>query len=545
VASNLDELGFEPFQTPVPSLAATNARQDVGFTPRGSNEGPLNATNLVRLTVFATAYVLAVKLAEGAYGSLSVPCPLWLPDSVLLCALLVTPSRTWWILLAALAPLRLITGAVPGTPLWFQLVSIANDGVKAVAAAWLLQRILGQPIRLQTLKEYLIFLVVAAAVCPLMSALAAAPFRYMLGDDPATAASIWFLGDSVAQVIVTPALLYWCNREYRFPRARVVELLVLLTGLSVTATSIFLLSPSPSSSILIYTPVPFLLWAAIRLRPFGTANAIGLVALLSMVSAVRGTGVFATEAMLHSVVSLQLYLLVVGVSLLTLSILVVERETLLRREIDFGGRLLDTQDRERERIARELHDDFGQRLAMVQVDLDRLPASVAVTPSAFNRLGLLAHEVDEIVSDLRSLSRSLHPSALEVAGLEMALRQLCREFSVHHQVRVEFSCSDPPDRLEREVSISLYRIAQEALQNVVKHSESSTASVTVSCDGGRLVLVVSDSGKGFDVKDQQRRVGLGLVSMRERVRPLGGKLIVSSSRLGGTKVRAEIPLGEK
>src|SRR5262245_36811305 len=200
--------------------------------PMQSNDSSLKTAQPVTVAVFVIGYLLAFVLGERGYGSLGVPSPFWLPDSVLLCALLISPKAQWWIFIAAIWPIRLLAGAVPGTPMCFQLATIANDVLKALGAASVLQRLLGRSVRLHTLNEFLVYLGVAAAIVPLLSALAAAPARYALGDPLWTATYQWFLGDALAQVIVTPTMLYWCTREYRHANARLGELVVLSVSLA-------------------------------------------------------------------------------------------------------------------------------------------------------------------------------------------------------------------------------------------------------------------------------------------------------------------------
>src|SRR5215831_453159 len=160
--------------------------------------------NVVRpgaVLAFVVSYFVAYSASEHVWGTLAVPSPFWLPDSVLLSALLLTRGQSWWIFVAAIWPVRLLVGAVPGTPLWFEFVTIANDALKAIVAAWLLRRIIGRRISLDTLNEFFVFLSVAAIGVPALSALAAAPARYMLGDPVWPAMYRWFLGDALAQVI--------------------------------------------------------------------------------------------------------------------------------------------------------------------------------------------------------------------------------------------------------------------------------------------------------------------------------------------------------
>jgi two-component system sensor histidine kinase UhpB len=490
---------------------------------------------------FIASYLLAVRLSEHVWGSLAVPSPFWLPDAVLLCALLLTPAKHWWIFAGSILPIRLLAGAVPGTPIWFQFAAIGNDAVKAIVAAWLLRRLVGPRVRLDTLNEFFIFLGVAAVVMPALSALAAAPLRYMLGDPLWRAMYQWFLGDALAQVIFAPAILYWSARAFRHRPARLAEFLILMAALGTASAFAFVLIGRGYSLSLVYLPVPLLIWAAVRLRPFGTANAIALVAVISMLGAVRGTGMFA-DATGSSVLSLQLFLLVLGVSLLSLAILIAEREALGELEVDFNSRLLAAQEHERARIARELHDDVGQRMALLQFNLTRFSGTADLSPAALHEVNELVDTTSQIVSALRSLSHELHPATLDIVGLEIAIKGLCRDFQAQHGLQIEYRSRNVPARLERAVSICAFRIAQEALRNVVKHSGADAAVVELASEGNRLVLSVSDSGNGFDISNVDERAGLGLISMRERLRLIKGRLSIQSMPRAGTRIRVEVPL---
>jgi signal transduction histidine kinase len=498
------------------------------------------------VAAFIAFYLLAVRLSEHAWGTLAVPSPFWLSDSVLLSALLLTPAEHWWIFLAVVWPIRLTLGATPGTPLWFQLVSILNDSMKAILAAWLLRRFVGRRVRLETLNEFLIFLGIAAIALPALSALAAAPARYRLGDPLWSAMYRWFLGDALAQVIVTPTILYWSlywsARSYRRRPARSGEFVILMAALGTASACAFVLMSRGYSLTVAYLPVPLLIWAAVRLRPFGTANAISLVAVVAMVGAVQGTGMFADEALHSSVLSLQLFLLALGVSLLSLSILIAEREALGDLEVDFNSRLLEAQEHERSRIARELHDDVGQRMALLQFNLTRFSGTADLSAGAHAELKDLVDTSSEIVSALRSLSHELHPATLDMVGLEIAIKGLCRDFQLQHGLHIQYNSRDVPARLEPAVGICAFRIAQEALRNVVKHSGAKAAIVELASADNRLVLCVSDSGNGFDINSVDERAGLGLISMRERLRLIKGQLSIQSMPRAGTRIRVEVPL---
>ena len=205
---------------------------------------------------------------------------------------------------------------------------------------------------------------------------------------------------------------------------------------------------------------------------------------------------------------------------------------------DATRRLIARQEVERQRIARELHDDVGQRVALMTIEIDGILAQVA-DESLRACLRQLYGRASELTSDLHHLSYELHPSRLQTLGLVTALQSLCRDTSNQH-LQVTFTHDDIPPSLDAGVSLGLYRIVQEALHNVVRHSHATDAHVNVYRAGGQIGLLITDSGVGFD----PRRVppgSLGLVSMRERVAILNGQLTVDSVPGRGTRVSVLAP----
>ena len=184
------------------------------------------------------------------------------------------------------------------------------------------------------------------------------------------------------------------------------------------------------------------------------------------------------------------------------------------------GRLLEAQEVERRRIARELHDDLNQSLALLSVEMDLLgqvpPASAA---EIADRMQELSARVKELSSSVHDLSHQLHPSKLEQLGLVAAVRGLCQELAQPHGLEVKFTHHPVPDVIPPDAALCLYRIAQEALRNVVKHSGSRHASVELSGTADVIRLRVTDDGVGFDPGSAAGNGGLGLVSMRERLLP--------------------------
>jgi signal transduction histidine kinase len=211
-----------------------------------------------------------------------------------------------------------------------------------------------------------------------------------------------------------------------------------------------------------------------------------------------------------------------------------------RQVQELAGRLIVAQEAERRHIARELHDDISQRLALLATELDRLGHS-ATSKETAKQLEHLSRLTAEIASGVHRLSYRLHPALLEAIGLTAAIEGFCRELSSQSAIEIEFLHRDVPMTLAPDVGRGLFRIVQEALHNVVKHSGANYAAVHLSGFGDRLELRITDEGVGFAV-DQSQTAGLGLVSMRERVTLLNGELLIHSAPGAGTRIEVRIPI---
>jgi PAS domain S-box-containing protein len=205
-----------------------------------------------------------------------------------------------------------------------------------------------------------------------------------------------------------------------------------------------------------------------------------------------------------------------------------------------GGRLLEAQEEERRRIARELHDDISQKLAILSMELAQ--ANRSANEATKERLNHIRQHCIEIANDIQSLSHQLHYSKLDYLGLVGALKGFCREFAQQYDVSVEFKDENAPPKLPQNISLCLFRVTQEALHNAVKYSGTQEYTVRLSASTNELQLVVSDSGAGFDVAEAMKNQGLGLVSMQERVHLVQGRLSIESRPGEGTKIVAWVPV---
>ncbi|HWF47742.1 MAG TPA: response regulator [Bryobacteraceae bacterium] len=206
-------------------------------------------------------------------------------------------------------------------------------------------------------------------------------------------------------------------------------------------------------------------------------------------------------------------------------------------------RLFNAEEQERQRIARDLHDDIGQRLALLQIDLERLwaklPETVRMETDA-ERATALAR-IAGIAKDLRELSHHLHPQILDDLGLETAVRQLCELFEERHSIPVRFSTRNAASEVSPAVAIALYRIVQEGLQNVAKHASAESVDIALVGGKARVELSMRDNGIGFDPLAQKRGSGLGLISMAQRAKLAGGDFEIQSRPNGGTQIHVSVP----
>jgi PAS domain S-box-containing protein len=208
-----------------------------------------------------------------------------------------------------------------------------------------------------------------------------------------------------------------------------------------------------------------------------------------------------------------------------------------------SGRLIRAQEEERSRIARELHDDFSQRLALLGIGLGQLWKKLPASEVEERRKILeMLKGTKEMSADMHSLSHQLHSSKLELVGLVPALNGLCKEIGEKYKIEVHFSTSGFPPRVSKDVELCLFRVTQEALGNVIKHSQAKSAQVELGSNENGVSLRISDAGRGFDPDLDKRHRGIGLVSMRERLRIVGGRLSVKSEVQRGTEIHAEVPL---
>lgn len=209
---------------------------------------------------------------------------------------------------------------------------------------------------------------------------------------------------------------------------------------------------------------------------------------------------------------------------------------------NLSGRLLHAQESERRRIAGELHDDVGQQIAALGLSISMVKRNLTpASPEASDRLNKTLSSLNSLAESVRTVSHQLHPAALENCGLEEALRAHTSRFSALTGIEVTFSAKCET-AISAEIALSLFRICQEGLQNVVKHAQASEMSVVLMADVSHVRLTIADNGKGFDRESVRTSSGLGLVSMDERMRFVGGSVRLIPGAASGTILTAIVPL---
>jgi len=231
-----------------------------------------------------------------------------------------------------------------------------------------------------------------------------------------------------------------------------------------------------------------------------------------------------------------------AVRMLGMAVDITERKMAEEALTNLSGRLIEAQEDERRRIAREIHDDYNQRLAVLAIDLEELAENIGhADAEAGQRLHELWNQACELGADLHVLSHRLHSSTLENLGLVAGATAFCEEFTDQQGIHVDFTHDDVPTGIPEDASLCLFRILQEGLRNVKKHSGADRAEVRLEVASEKVHLSISDRGRGFDPKVRSSQGGIGLRSMEERLRLLGGNLQIYARPMEGTRIDAWLP----
>jgi PAS domain S-box-containing protein len=228
-------------------------------------------------------------------------------------------------------------------------------------------------------------------------------------------------------------------------------------------------------------------------------------------------------------------------------ILIFSEDTTRRKQIEeslseIPRKLIEAQEQERTRIGRDLHDDIGQRLALLAVELQQIHENSLILPDVRSSLGEFQHQVSEIAADIQSLSHELHSAKLQYLGIAGAMRGFCQEFGEQQKVEIDFQTHDLPSPVSPDTALCFFRVLQEALHNSAKYSGVRHFEVRLWGTSDEICLTIRDSGVGFDREEAKTNRGLGLISMEERLKLVKGTLSIDSQPKRGTTIHARVPL---
>ena len=516
---------------------ASKRQQDVGHDDRALWFMHFFRALLIALLV-AIGYYAGTEIGFILTPSQTPTATFWPPNAILLAAFLLTPVRMWWALLLAVLPAHLLAQLHAGVPLstvlgWF----VGNAGEALFGAACIRYFERDKKSLFRSVNGVATFVVFGAFTAPMLTSFLDAAVVVHRGLN-ADYWSVWttrLFSNMLANLTVAPTIVLFVLNGASWMRetrpARYIE--AGLLGVAILLGSILIFGGEEgwrgNTPALLYGVVPLLLWASVRFGLGGLNTSLLVIALISMWNVMHRRDPFVGGSIEQNALTLKAYLATIAVPLIFLSAVISEIQRTSRK-------MIDVQEQERHRIARELHDDIAQQLVLIGLEVKGLKSD----SSTKLRLDKLYGLVSSVTEAIRALSHDLHPFALSYVGLARALRGLCRQTGEAMSITVNFAEENLPP-LAGDVSLCMYRVAQEALQNVVKHSHAHSAAVKLRVKNGQALLRIVDDGVGMS-PEQQAVGGMGFTNMRERLMALDGTLKITSSPTRGTIIEAAVPL---
>jgi two-component system sensor histidine kinase UhpB len=495
----------------------------------------------------AISYYLGTKVGFALTPTEKPISTFWPPNAILLAALLLIPKRMWWLLILAVLPAHLLVQMQTGVPVLTAIGWFIGNGAEAVLGATLISHFIKTESLFESVHGLVVFLGFGVVLAPLATSFLDAGVVVKTGWGH----GYWVLlmtrlfSNMLATMTLVPTIVIFrltgIHSLRKATLSRWVEAGVLTASIVLVSFFVFGGPYEAQNSVpaLIYAPLPLLLWAAVRFGSGGLSASLLVVAYISIWNAMHGRGPFVSPSMGENVLSLQVLLCTIAVPLMLLSALMVERRLANQSLQETSAKLIKAQEEERFRIARELHDDAGQQLSLVEMELGQLrhESDALLKP----RLKRVHDQVAEVSRAVHEISHDLYPSALDNLGLAAALPKLCTDVGERIPLKVHLTLANLPEPLPQSISLCLYRVAQEALHNVAKHSYARNATVEIEAVNRHLWLRIVDDGAGFR-PGQESKAGLGLASMRERLSSVGGLIAITSAPMSGTRIEASIPL---
>ena len=472
----------------------------------------------------------------------------WPPNAMLVAALLLAPKKWWWTFFLAVLPAHLLVQLQSGVPVSLTIGWFVGNSAEALLGASCIRYFLKRESLFENVRSVIIFLVFGVILAPLATTFLDAAV-VIVTEDRGSYWALWtarLFSNMLAEIILVPLIVVSGMHGVAWVRGvtllRFVEAAVFCFVMAVISILVFGAQYSSSNSVppLVYLPLPFLLWASVRYGLGGLSASVLGVSLIAMWNAMHGRGPFYAASMADNILSLQALLLVITLPLILLTAFIREHRVLERTLQEAGCKLIDWAEGERRSFGEKVQAEIGQPLSLLAREVEELKKTS--DPKIEPRLDQLKQSIRELSGAVRELSEKMYSAELESAGITAILRGLCQSIRAQApSLQIDVILEALPENLSPKVSLCLYRVAEEALRNIVKHSRACKSVVELKVRRQRVLLRIVDNGVGWQPRDQPA-TGFGITNMRERARAMGGTIDILSRPMRGTMIELSLPL---
>lgn len=501
---------------------------------------------LLKNLIAAIVYTLTASLglsfdAVGGFASL-----VWPPSGIALVVLLLYGLGFWPGIAVGAFLINLHSGAE-----WPAAITISfGNTTAAFLGAFVLQKYCGFRNEMDRVRDVISLIIVPCVLSSFVAASIGVSSLLSTGNilpsNSLAAWKAWWFGDAMGVLIFTPFLLTWMTSVSTYIRRHsYTERTLLLSSLLVVSGLVFgtsIGSESAYSSFLYLIFIP-LIWAALRFHQRGVSSAILLVSGFAIVGTALGTGPFGDSSMYEGLIDLQIFMSSTVITMLLMGAVVSERSsTLFLLNLRLTHHLGEVQEEERERISREIHDDLGQKMAVIKLEVawlrTRSGFKKELFESSLNKMNTL---LDDSFVSIKRICAELRPSVLDEFGLTKALNARCKEFEEQTGILCSFMTTLNDLKFKDEMELALFRVLQEALNNISKHSNATIVSAKLTKEGDSVLLSIKDNGKGMDPSHFLKLGCLGIQGMQERISRLGGIVTIQPNLGNGVQLLATLP----
>jgi two-component system sensor histidine kinase UhpB len=508
--------------------------------------------NILRISFFALlvaiSYYLGTEIGFAFTPNQEPISGFWPPNATLLAALLLAHKKHWWTFFLAVLPVHLFVQLHNGVPFVLAIGWFVGNSAEALLGAALIRSFVKRELLFENLRSVVVFLLFGVIAAPLVTTFLDAA-AVVTTHEGAAYWTLWgerLCSNMLAELTLVPVIVLFGLKGFglirRVTLTRCAEAALLALMIVLVSILVFGMQQPSHNSIpsLLYLPLPFLLWACVRFGLGGLSASLLSISLISIWNAMHGRGPFFTASTAANLLSVQVLLLVIAVPLLLLTAYIREHRLLEHTLRDAGDKLIASAERNRQDFAGEIREEIGRQLSELSSEVAQLKG--ALGPPLRRQLDQINDRVFQISLATQNVAEEIYSSQLERQGVAATLRDLCQRTRLEvPPLELDLILEELPEDLSPKVSLCLYRVAEEALRNVVMHSRARKAAVELKVRRQRLVLRIVDDGVGWSPKDPPS-AGFGITNMRERTRAVGGTIEIVSRPMRGTSIELSLLL---